>query len=46
MIYWQIFVAHFVPNILGYGGGPATIPLLEHEVVGRYGWLTADRPRW
>mgnify|MGYP002508052472 CR=1 FL=1 len=40
MIYWQIFVAHFVPNILGYGGGPATIPLLEHEVVDRYGWLT------
>lgn len=40
MIYWQIFVANFIPNLLGYGGGPATIPLLEHEVVDRYGWFT------
>ncbi len=40
MIYWQIFIANFIPNILGYGGGPATIPLLEHEVVDRYGWFT------
>ncbi len=40
MIYWQIFLAFFVPGILGYGGGPASIPLVENEVVGRYGWLT------
>ena len=40
MIYWQIFSANFVANLLGYGGGPATIPLLEHEVVHRYGWFT------
>lgn len=40
MIYWQIFMANFIPNILGYGGGPATIPLIEHEVVDRYGWFT------
>ena len=42
MIYWQIFMANFISNILGYGGGPATIPLLEHEVVGRYGWFTTQ----
>lgn len=42
MIYWKIFVANFVANILGYGGGPATIPLLEHEVVHRYGWYTVS----
>ncbi|MCW1927203.1 chromate transporter [Bhargavaea beijingensis] len=42
MIYWQLFIAHFVPNLLGYGGGPATIPLLEHEVVDRYGWFTTQ----
>jgi len=42
MIYWKIFMANFVPNILGYGGGPAIIPLLEHEVVGRYGWFTTN----
>lgn len=40
MIYWKIFSANFISNILGYGGGPATIPLLEYEVVNRYGWFT------
>lgn len=40
MIYLQIFLAFFIPGILGYGGGPASIPLVEHEVVNRYGWMT------
>ena len=40
MIYWQLFLAFFIPGILGYGGGPSSIPLIENEVVGRYGWLT------
>ncbi|KKK39291.1 transporter [Mesobacillus campisalis] len=40
MIYLKIFWAFFIPGILGYGGGPASIPLIENEVVGRYGWLT------
>jgi len=42
LIYWQIFLANFIANILGYGGGPATIPLLEYEVVDRYGWFTVS----
>ncbi|MBM4764038.1 chromate transporter [Bacillus sp. B15-48] len=42
MIYWQIFLAFFIPGIVGYGGGPASIPLVEKEVVGRYGWLTVS----
>lgn len=42
MIYWKIFYANFIANLLGYGGGPATIPLLEHEVVNRYGWFTSQ----
>ncbi|MBM7655389.1 chromate transporter [Neobacillus cucumis] len=42
MIYLQIFFAFFVPNIVGYGGGPASIPLIEHEVVNRYGWVTTS----
>ncbi|MCD5322327.1 MULTISPECIES: chromate transporter [Pontibacillus] len=42
MIYWQIFLAFFIPGVLGYGGGPASIPLVENEVVGRYGWLTVN----
>ncbi len=41
MIYWQIFLAFFIPGILGYGGGPASIPLVENEVVGRYEWMTS-----
>lgn len=40
MIYWEIFWAFFVSSILGYGGGPASIPLVEKEVVDHYGWLT------
>ncbi|KMJ59159.1 transporter [Bacillus sp. LL01] len=42
MIYWEIFLAFFIPGILGYGGGPASIPLVENEVVHRYGWLTVS----
>ncbi|MCM3597354.1 chromate transporter [Metabacillus idriensis] len=40
MIYWHIFLAFFLPGILGYGGGPASIPLIEKEVVDRYEWQT------
>lgn len=42
MIYVKIFWAFFIPGILGYGGGPASIPLIENEVVDRYGWLTVS----
>ncbi|MEH7416785.1 chromate transporter [Neobacillus drentensis] len=42
MIYIQIFIAFFIPSIVGYGGGPASIPLIEHEVVSRYGWVTTS----
>ncbi|MBD7938793.1 MULTISPECIES: chromate transporter [Cytobacillus] len=42
MIYWEIFLAFFIPGILGYGGGPATIPLIENEVVGKYGWMSTQ----
>lgn len=42
MIYWELFLAFFIPNIIGYGGGPAIIPLIEAEVVGRYGWMSSQ----
>jgi chromate transporter len=42
MIYWQLFLAFFLPGILGYGGGPASIPLIENEVVSHYGWLSVN----
>lgn len=40
MIYWQLFLAFLIPGILGYGGGPSSIPLIENEVVDHYHWLT------
>ncbi|CQR46381.1 Chromate transport protein [Paraliobacillus sp. PM-2] len=40
--YWQLFIAFFIPGILGYGGGPASIPLVENEVVGRFQWMTVS----
>lgn len=43
MIYLNIFFAFFVANIIGYGGGPAIIPLIEAEVVGRFGWMTPSQ---
>lgn len=42
MIYFHIFLAFFIPGILGYGGGPASIPLIENEVVDRYGWMSVN----
>ncbi|HJV45289.1 MAG TPA: chromate transporter [Bacillota bacterium] len=42
MIYWQIFWAFFLTNILGYGGGPPTIPLIQNEVVNHYHWMTVE----
>jgi chromate transporter len=42
VIYWELFLAFFIPGILGYGGGPASIPLVENEVVKHYGWLTVS----
>ncbi|MTD31120.1 chromate transporter [Planomicrobium sp. YIM 101495] len=42
MIYWQLFLAFLIPGVLGYGGGPASIPLVEEEVVERYGWMSTQ----
>lgn len=40
MSYLQLFWAFFISNILGYGGGPPSIPLVQKEVVDHYGWLS------
>jgi chromate transporter len=40
MIYLHIFWAFFIANLLGYGGGPATIPLIQNEVVNNYQWMS------
>lgn len=41
-IYWHLFLAFFIPGIVGYGGGPSSIPLVQYEVVDRYGWLSME----
>jgi len=38
----DIFIAFFRSGILGYGGGPSSIPLVHREVVGRFRWMNDD----
>ena len=38
----DLFIGFFRANIVGYGGGPATIPLIEAEAVNNYEWLTKE----
>ncbi|XRG76725.1 chromate transporter [Rossellomorea sp. GAMAL-10_SWC] len=40
MIYWKLFLSFLITNLLGYGGGPATIPLIQNDVVTQNHWLT------
>ena len=35
----SLFMAFMRIGLLGFGGGPAMIPLVHQEVVKRYGWL-------
>ncbi|NLP51810.1 chromate transporter [Bacillus sp. RO1] len=39
---WDLFIAFFRVGMLGYGGGPSSIPLVHKEVVGKYKWLSDD----
>ncbi|MGG3466952.1 chromate transporter [Neobacillus pocheonensis] len=43
MIYLHIFWSFFIANLLGYGGGPATIPLIQNEVVNNYHWMSVSK---
>ncbi len=36
---FDLFMAFFRASILSYGGGPASIPLMQAEVVNRYRWF-------
>jgi len=40
MIYIQLFLAFFIPSIIGFGGGASTIPLIQKEVVDHYQFMT------
>jgi len=35
----NLFLAFFRVGMLGYGGGPSSIPLVHKEVVGKYKWM-------
>lgn len=43
MVYWHLFLAFLIPSIVGYGGGPASIPLIQHEVTNHYDWYTVGQ---
>ncbi|WP_226085707.1 chromate transporter [Mesobacillus sp. S13] len=38
----DLFLAFFRVGILGYGGGPSSIPLVHKEVVEKYKWMDSD----
>lgn len=35
--WFHLFWGFFVANLLGYGGGPSSIPLMQEEIVNHYG---------
>lgn len=39
---WQLFLAFLRVGLLGYGGGPSSIPLVHKEVVEKYKWMNDD----
>jgi len=39
----QLILGFFMANLLGYGGGPSSIPLMYEEIVPHYGWLTDEQ---
>lgn len=40
MEWLNLFIGFFISNILGYGGGPSSIPLMYNEIVPHYQWLS------
>jgi chromate transporter len=38
----QLFYAFFKVGMLGYGGGPSSIPLVHKEVVSQYKWMNDE----
>ncbi|SDQ24577.1 chromate transporter [Virgibacillus salinus] len=39
---WHLFIAFFRVGMLGYGGGPGSIPLIHKEVVDKYEWMSDE----
>lgn len=40
MEWLQLFIAFFLANVFGYGGGPSSIPLMYNEIVTNRSWLS------
>ncbi|WP_085991259.1 chromate transporter [Oceanobacillus senegalensis] len=40
--HWDLFIAFFRVGLLGFGGGPASIPLIQKEVVEKYKWMDEE----
>ncbi|MEK8128768.1 chromate transporter [Paenibacillus filicis] len=38
----QLLIGFFLANVFGYGGGPASIPLLYNEIVNHHHWLSGS----
>jgi chromate transporter len=43
MIYWQLFYSFLKVGFFGFGGGYAMLSLIQHEVVEKQGWITAEQ---
>jgi len=42
MIYWQLFLSFLQVGLFSIGGGYAAMPLIQSQVVTKYGWLTMN----
>lgn len=40
--YIELAIGFARTGLTGYGGGPSTIPLIEHEAVKKYKWMTEE----
>ncbi|WP_285858660.1 chromate transporter [Neobacillus niacini] len=39
---WDVIAAFFRVGMLGFGGGPSSIPLVHQEAVKKYKWMTEE----
>ena len=42
-LYAHLFWAFFKTGIIGFGGGPSVIPLIRHEAVKSYKWMSDEQ---
>ena len=43
MIYWELFYTFFIIGAFTFGGGYATLSLIQNEVVVKHAWRTAEQ---